>query len=74
MIIALDAVQVNTARFPVIKVTICLLTENGKGQIMLTKEIIKKILLVNNQLIIGDFSALFSIIGSFSDSATLAVD
>ena len=74
MITALGAVQVNTAPFLGIKVMICLLIENGKALILLTKEITKKILLGNNQLIIGDFSVLFSIINSFSDSIKLGDD
>jgi len=48
MITALGAVQVNTAPFQGIKVMICLLIENGKALILLTKEITKKILLGNN--------------------------
>ena len=61
MIIVLDAVQENIALYLDIKEMRLLLIEVGKVQKMSIKEIIRKILLVNNHSIIGALSILFPV-------------
>ena len=74
MIIVLDVVQENIALSLDIMAIICQQIENGKVLILSIREIIKKILLVNNHFTIGEFSILFSIEKSLSASSIIGND